>query len=42
MRETTSGSEGGITRTGRCLAVALIHVTDQGGFTALNDPTWLG
>lgn len=31
-----------VATAGLCLAVSLIHVTDQGGFKALTDPTWLG
>ena len=35
-------TESRIATAGLCVAVALIHVTDQGGFKALDDPTWLG
>ena len=35
-------TEGRLSIAGLCLAVAMIHVTDQGGFRNLDDPTWLG
>jgi hypothetical protein len=35
-------SEARVAIAGLCLAVSLIHVTDQGGFRDLAGPTWLG
>lgn len=34
--------DGRLATAGLCLAVAMIHVTDQGGFKEMADPTWLG
>jgi hypothetical protein len=39
---TKLSTEARIATAGLCLTVALIHVTDQGGFKELDDPTWLG
>ncbi|HET6152028.1 MAG TPA: hypothetical protein VFE15_03680 [Marmoricola sp.] len=42
MQQTRAFTERSIAIAGLCLAVAMIHVTDQGGFKAMDDPDWLG
>ncbi|MCW2784412.1 MAG: hypothetical protein JWP74_929 [Marmoricola sp.] len=41
-KTTASMLDGRLATAGLCLAVAMIHVTDQGGFRAFADPNWLG